>query len=119
MKFLIDADLPKSLVSFLQNFGYEVCDVRDTLRPDSSDEEIYHFAKEQSWVIITRDLDFANILVYSPEKNFAIIVFRTHLLSYKEMFELLKDFLEKTTETEILGSLVIIQRNRFRIRRPK
>lgn len=119
MKFLVDADLPKSLAVFLRNFGYEVSDVRDTLRPDSPDKEIFNFAKEQNQIIITRNLDFANILLYPPEENFAIIVFRTHLLSYTEMFQLLKNFLKKTPETEILGSLIIIQKDRFRIRRPK
>lgn len=74
IKFLIDADLPNSLITFLKSHGY------DTL--------------------------------------FAIIVFRTHLMPYEEMYSLLLDLLQKTLKSDLLGSLIIIQKMRVRIRKP-
>jgi predicted nuclease of predicted toxin-antitoxin system len=118
MKFLVDADLPNSLITFLKSHGYDTLSVREIFPPATPDDKVYQFAKEGNRILVTRDKDFTNILLYPPEENFAIIVFRTHLVPYDEMFTLLNDFLQRIPTAELLGSLVIIQKNRIRIRKP-
>ncbi|MCS7138967.1 MAG: DUF5615 family PIN-like protein [Crenarchaeota archaeon] len=58
MKFLIDADLPYSLIEVLSKHGHEAISVRDTLG-SATDEEVFDYAYRNECIIVTRDLGFA------------------------------------------------------------
>ena len=59
MRFLVDANLPRSLVGTLIAAGHEVEFARDVGLASASDEHIAAHARETQAVLITRDLDFA------------------------------------------------------------
>ena len=67
MKFLLDANMPRSAASLLRELGHQVEDVRDVLPPGADDSEVAAFAKSNQLVLITRDFDFADIRNY-PRK---------------------------------------------------
>src|SRR3989338_8449359 len=58
MKFLIDADSPHSLVAVFNRHGYKAVHVRHVLG-SAEDNEIFEYARKNSYVIVTRDLGFA------------------------------------------------------------
>jgi len=60
MKFLIDADLPRSLIEIFRKYGYEAFDVRDVLG-GVPDEEVYNYANKNNMVLVTRDLGFGDM----------------------------------------------------------
>ncbi len=70
MRFLLDANMPRSAGSLLLELGHEVEDVRDVLPSGATDAEVAAFAKAQQFIIVTRDFDFADIRNYPP-LNFA------------------------------------------------
>ena len=72
MKFLIDADCPRSIGRALKGSGHEILDVRD-FKPAASDKEIYELIKRDSLILITRDTDFGNILRYPATFNFGSV----------------------------------------------
>jgi predicted nuclease of predicted toxin-antitoxin system len=76
MRFLLDADVPRSSAQVLQNLGYEVIDVRDINLGAATDGEIIKYAKENNLILITRDIEFANILRYPVGSHVGIIVLR-------------------------------------------
>ena len=115
MNFLIDADLPKSLSVFLKNKGYNAVDIRDIKPTSISDDKIFKLAKEQNRIIITRDTDFSNVLHYTPTSNLGIIVIRIRLISFEKIFSLVENLLKSISEKELLGSLIILRENRYRI----
>ena len=117
MKFLIDADIPKSIFHLLKKIGHDVTDVRNSKFPGMSDDEVYNLAIKEQRIIITRDLDFSNILHYPPGEHCGIIILRVQMLSIEKMALLVKDMLNSITEEEVKGSLIIIQKDRYRIRR--
>lgn len=116
MKFLIDADIPRLITEMLIEKRHDVIDSRDVRPPGTSDSEIYNLAVSERRIIITRDLDFASILFYPPKEHWGIIVLRTHMLSVEEMSSLLEDAIDTLGEKKIVHSLVIIQKERYRIR---
>ena len=59
MRFLIDAQLPPSLARFLTTLGEEAIACRDVGLRDADDGEIWSFAIEGRWCIVTKDEDFA------------------------------------------------------------
>ncbi|HTB83239.1 MAG TPA: DUF5615 family PIN-like protein [Candidatus Sulfotelmatobacter sp.] len=74
MKFLLDANMPRSAANGLRELGHEVEDVRDVLPPGADDATIAAHAKTGQQVLITRDFDFADIRNYPPAEFTGIIV---------------------------------------------
>lgn len=113
MKLLLDADIPRSFLSNLKAEGFDVTDVRDMPDQPIPDEAIFNLASRERRILITRDLDFSNILHYPPSKSSGIIVLRTHLLSKEEMLQILKEALKQGAQT-LDKTLVIASKNRLR-----
>ena len=116
MKILIDADCPRSIGKILKESGHKVLDVRD-IKASASDQEIYELIKRESFILITRDTDFGNILRYPATPNCGIILLRTYLLSVSEITAIIKDLFCRVTEEQLLGSIAVIQKGRYRFHR--
>ena len=117
MRFLVDADMPRSTTALLRDLGNDVVDIRDIRPPGTEDSEIYSIAREEERIIITRDLDFGNIITYPPGEHPGIIVLRVHLLSVPEINAVVKNFLKSASWEDISGALVVLRKDRFRIRK--
>ena len=113
MKLLLDADVPRSFLSRLKDYGHDVSDVRDISKTALKDAEIFAIAQKENRILITRDLDFSNILMYPPVKSCGIIVLRTHLLSREEIFQILLKAIQ-SPQRQLQGTLVIAQKDRLR-----
>src|SRR3989338_7759743 len=116
MKFLIDADCPRSIGLSLQAAGHIVKDIRD-IQPSAPDQEIYELIKRESYILITRDTDFGNILRYPVTPNCGIILLRVYLFSINEIMVILDDLLSRVSEKDLLGSLTVARKGRYRIRK--
>lgn len=90
MKFLVDANLPYTLVKFLITRSHEAIYVRDLPNGDFlTDKEIITFSKEQDCVVITKDSDFLhNHLVDGFPKK--LLKVNTGNISNKQLIELLE-----------------------------
>jgi predicted nuclease of predicted toxin-antitoxin system len=73
VRFLINANLPRSTVAFLRTLGHEVEFARDIGL--AADQDIAARAKMTAAALLTRDLDFADTRQY-PAENYAGIVVR-------------------------------------------
>ena len=116
MKFLVDADCPRSIGNILKEAGHDVRDIRD-IKASATDQEIYELIKRESLILITRDTDFGNILRYPVTPNCGIILLRVHLLPTAEIITIVKDLIARLAEKELLGGLTIVQKGRYRIHR--
>ena len=74
MKFLLDANMPRSAAGLLRGLGHEVEDVRDVLPNGIDDATVAAHAKVGKLVLITRDFDFADIRNYPPAEYAGMIV---------------------------------------------
>jgi predicted nuclease of predicted toxin-antitoxin system len=72
-KFLMDADMPRSSATAVRSLGFDVEDVRDLGMRYAKDQEIIDYARDAGRVVITRDLDYGEILRY-PQHPGAIIL---------------------------------------------
>lgn len=59
MKFLVDAQLPPALARFLVSLGENAIHVLDAGLLEATDSEIWDFAIQNDWVIISKDEDFS------------------------------------------------------------
>lgn len=116
MKLLLDADVPRSFLNKLKEDGYDVKDVRDISSQPLPDEEVFKLACKEDRVLITRDLDFSNILHYPPHTSSGIIVLRVHVLSKEHIYKILQETL-KRSKGRFQGTLVIASEDRLRFYR--
>lgn len=67
MKFLIDHQLPPALARFLENeLGAEAIHVIDAGMEKSSDDQIWSYASENSYVLVSKDEDFVSFFLRAP-----------------------------------------------------
>ncbi len=72
VKFLLDADMPRSSAQVIRSLGFDVEDVRDIGMRAAKDREIIEYALKNKRIFVTKDTDFGEILRY-PEHPGAII----------------------------------------------
>ena len=68
MRFLIDADLPRSSSEVIRRHGHEAVDVRDVSPSVAKDPQIARYAQSEGLCLITGDYDFADLRNYPPDQ---------------------------------------------------
>ena len=118
MRFLIDADLPRSLVQLAKSRGHEAVFVDDAGLDSADDAEIAKHARDQSVCLVTGDFGFADIRNYPPQKYSGLVVLELPPeATAKYIRELFNGFLEKPELLKKLpGRLAIVSAGRVRFR---
>ncbi|OGF65057.1 MAG: hypothetical protein A2Y62_16660 [Candidatus Fischerbacteria bacterium RBG_13_37_8] len=114
---LADENISPRTVSFLRSLGYKVFDLRENNLTSISDEEILKLAKKKNSVLITMDKHFANIIKYPPKDYAGIIRIRIHPPLLGEINKALQYLLNNISIENLRGSLIILEKIGYRIRR--
>jgi len=115
IKFLLDADMPRSSAEVVRKLGFEIEDVRDIGMAAAKDREIIEYALKDNRIIITRDADFGEVLRY-PEHPGAIIFRLPCIFTTKEINKRLKEFLSSVSEEKLRNAIIIVELSRYRRR---
>ncbi len=120
IRFLIDADLPRSVFAALRDRGLFADDVRDLGLGTATDATVLQFAKTHAYTLISADKGFTNLLRFPLATHRGIIVarFPRHTPA-RAKTRLLLQWIPTLREEDLTGNLLIIQPNRIRIRRAK
>lgn len=114
-RFLLDADMPRSSAEAIRSLGFNVEDVRDIGMRYAKDQEIMDFALETGRVVITRDLDYGEILRYPQHPGAIILRLPTGFVT-KEVNEALMDFLSSAKNEILQNAIIIVELGRYRRR---
>lgn len=117
MKLLLDENIPFELTQILSKFGHDVKHVYDAGLSGKDDTRIIDYVKNQKRIFITMDLDFANIIHYPPQQHCGIVVVRINKTSKTKLIQIIKTFIQTLDENEIFKALIIVEENKFRIRK--
>ena len=116
MQFKLDENLPIEATELLRHAGYDAMSVFDQQLVGEPDRNIATICQDEGRIIVTLDLDFADIRSYPPQNYPGLIVLR---LKYQDKFtvldvlgRLLKVFPHESPEHK----LWIVDENRVRIR---
>lgn len=116
MKFKIDENLPAECASLLQVAGFEAATVGDEQLSGADDSKIFDRCRTESRVLITLDLDFANVQTYTPGSHTGIVVFRSRSQDKSALISLMKRLLPVFAERFPEGQLWIVGPDRIRYR---
>ena len=118
LRFLIDEDCPLSLENLLNSKGYDTIHVKTSGLSGTKDPELFMFAQKGQRIIISRDLGWANIKNYPPNSHCGLIILRFPFEAVAmEIRQVVEQFIDCVDISEIVGAIVIVDKNKFRIRK--
>jgi predicted nuclease of predicted toxin-antitoxin system len=117
LKFLIDDALSPLIAAGLQAAGHDAVHVRDRQMQSASDSDIFAFAAGEDRALISADTDFATLLALRGEVKPSVVVFRRGPKKPAIQLQLLLDNLSSLEDLVMLGSIIVIEKNRIRVRR--
>lgn len=106
MKFLVDVNIPQSVIVSLTNLGHDVLDIKEK-NISAKDTEIIELAKQENRVILTRDKDFL-VLTQFPKYQAPTIIIRLKNQTPRYITEKLVELLENQKEGTIKKSLTML-----------
>lgn len=116
MKFKIDENLPAEFAAVLGEAGFEAATVAEERLSGTTDSALLELCRTEERVLVTLDLDFANVQSYPPETHSGIIVFRSKSQDKLTLIDLLKRIVPVLKGRSAAGQLWIVQPDRIRYR---
>ena len=117
IKVLADENIPPAVNDFLTEKGFDVKAVQEFVASGSADSTVIKLAKKEERILLTFDKHFTNILLYPPHTHSGIIRIRLHPPLLEFILQSLDKFLKSFDLTKMKGTLLILERDGFRIRR--
>lgn len=117
MKFLADMGISLRTVSWLRSVGYDVVHLREQGLQKLPDHEILIKACAEERIILTIDLDFAQLLAVSGDSLPSVILFRLGNENYHLINQCLTEILSQCQEDLEAGAIISVNNETFRVRR--
>jgi len=115
MKILIDMNLSPKWSNFLIKNGIEAIHWSSVGSHDSTDEDIFSYAKKQNLTILTSDLDFGFILAITHGKKPSVIQIKAGALSSNNIGDMVVSAIKLLTEDIEQGALITIDTHKTRV----
>lgn len=115
MKFKIDENLPEESAGYFRSRGFDCHSVFDESISGFPDASIASVCQAEDRILITLDVDFANIMNYPPTDYPGIIVLRLRRQDKVSLMAFLPRVVDLLGREEIAGRLWIMDEGRTRI----
>jgi len=116
MKFKVDENLPVELTGELRGARHEAVTVAEQQLVGSSDLDLSEVCRSEDRVLVTLDLDFADIRTYPPEDYPGMIVLRLARQDKPYVLDVFRRLLRVIDHEPLDGHLWVVEENRLRIR---
>jgi predicted nuclease of predicted toxin-antitoxin system len=119
LSVLLDQNIPPHVCDFVQQRkpSWTVRHVDDVALHGAPDHEIFRWAQANEFIVITFDEDFADARMYPAGSHAGVIRLRVWPTTIENTEDALDRLFESTGDDELIGSLIIIDQQRIRIRR--
>lgn len=116
MKFTVDENLPLNLADLLRQAGHEVIALPGHHEAGERDALLIRSCQQDESILVTLDVDFADIRSYPPSDYPGIIVFRVNRLDRPYLLYLFERAMALLSQEPIKNRLWIIEETQVRIR---
>lgn len=117
MRFKLDENMPTEAAELLRSKGYDAHTVFDECIVGGSDESLLEICNSENRVLITFDLDFAQVLSYPPSTHCGIVVLRYKQQGKLYVLEHFNKLLPHFKEAIISSCLWIVSEDKIRVKR--
>lgn len=115
MKFKLDENLSPALAADFLAAGHEAHSVLEQALGGAPDPHVIEVCRLENRVLITLDLDFANIRSYPPARYAGIIVLRLGTQAHGAVAAAMAAAIRLLQREELIGRLWIVEAGRIRI----
>jgi predicted nuclease of predicted toxin-antitoxin system len=119
VKFKLDENMPADLAARLLEDGHDVADVVGEGLGGEDDPPVLNAAMDEGRILLTFDLDFADIRHYPPGSHAGIVVFRLQDQRWKTLQGPVDQLLTGGSLENLEGGLAIVDEIRVRCKRSK
>ncbi len=114
-KILIDQNIPKRVVDWLKQKGFEIVTLADANLRGATDKKIAAFAIQNNMAVLTQDVDFAKMYHTLYRRKLTVILVNTKEGTTQSIIQALDKAQLRLNLKNIQNQLVIITRKRIRI----
>ena len=116
MHFKIDENLPADSIDIFSSAGMKASTVLEEGLGGRDDSRIAHVCGDEKKVLVTLDLDFADLRDYPPKNYPGIIVLRLERQDKKNVMRTLEKVVRLCEKEEVLHRLWIVGEDGVRVR---
>lgn len=115
----LDENFPPSVVEIFSKHGIDTSSVFHQNMHGNVDDTVFKVCSEEYRILITFDLDFANIIRYPAEGTAGIILSRNkQKITLANIKPLCERLAKVVIDYDIKDNLIIVEETKIRIRRP-
>lgn len=115
MRFLVDENLPFSLIRLLQDSGHDVLDIAASPLRGSADENLWRSAAREKRILITKDLDFP-LPRSRPYPPGLILIRVPDIFTGDQITRTFSKAIKTTTLKNLEGHITVVAPGRIRVR---
>lgn len=119
MNFKLDENMLADLATHLREAGHEVADVVEEGLSGEDDPPVLTAATAEGRILLTFDLDFADVRHYPPGTHAGIVVFRLHDQRWRTLQGPVTRLLAGGKLEDLDKGLAIVDETQVRYKRPK
>lgn len=118
MRFERDENLPQLLAPVLAGLGHDLCTTAEEGLLGKRDEDVGAAAAQESRMVFSLDLDFADLRKFPPGPHPGIVVFRPRSMGPFAVRDFVLAFASGTDLSHLASCVAIVEPGRVRVRRP-
>lgn len=111
MRVLLDEDVHMKVADWLRAAGHDVERVPSGIK----NGQVVALAFQQDRVLITRDKDFSNRLMYPPSRYAGIVVLRIHPPTFEKLTAALQQFLANVPPDQMRGKRILLEEKTYHL----
>jgi predicted nuclease of predicted toxin-antitoxin system len=119
LNFKLDENMPADLATHLREAGHEVANVVEEGLGGEDDPPVLTAATAEGRILLTFDLDFADVRHYPPGTHAGIVVFRLHDQRWRTLQGPVTRLLAEGKLEDLDKGLAIGDETQVRYKRPK
>jgi predicted nuclease of predicted toxin-antitoxin system len=119
MKFKLDENISRHLKVSLNKLDHDVLTVADQGLLSNPDTLIADAAKNEGRILITLDVEFADLRKYPPGSHPGIILFRPKSFGPLAVNRFIEEFFQNTDIEDLRNCVVVVEPSKVRVRRSK
>jgi predicted nuclease of predicted toxin-antitoxin system len=119
MKLKLDENLSRHLKPILAGLGHDVLTAADENLLSRPDTAIARAAKDEKRMLLTLDIEFADLRKYPPGSHPGVILFRPLSLSPLSVNSFMADFIRRTDLEKLAACVAVVDPVHVRIRSPR
>jgi predicted nuclease of predicted toxin-antitoxin system len=116
MRFLLDMGISVGVAAALRELGHEATHLDESGLGRLSDAEVLRRAETEQAVVVTHDLDFADLLASGAAKLPSVILFRLRDMRPANVFARLEAVIKHHAAQLRVGAIVSVAESQIRIR---